>query len=923
MRLVAVAFALSIAITAHADSFSGAQWIGYNPKPPRRTVNTGAESRLNWEAMNWIWTGETDADGNALDGQRLFRWRVNLERPVRSAWYRVAADNEAAVSINGKIIAREILWPSPTEREVTEFLRDAENVLHFKVRNFGATPAGITAKLVVEYPDGEIQEFVPEQSSMQWQVAPSQNDDAWAKPDPGSQEWKSVVVLGELGMAPWGNPEAGYYPGSLQPAPAPLLRKTFSVRKGLTKATLLSSGLGCHEIQLNGSKVGDSVLDPAMTQYDKTVLYVENEVSAQLHAGTNAIGVMLGHGWYAHTARTTWNFDRASWHDRPKALVALKLTYQDGSTETVVSDGSWKAELGPVIADDFMTGEVYDAREEKLGWSSSEFDDASWKPVEIMNAPAGALTPQDLAPMRVTRTMTPINVTETAKGVWCFDLGQNIAGWARIRVKGKAGDVIKLRFSEGLRNNRVDRILGGLIWSGWYQADRYILKGQGVEEWEPRFTYHGFRYVEVEGLRGKPTLMDLDGRFVHTDFNSAGSFACSDSLINQIQSAILQGYCGNFHGFPTDCPTREKKGWTGDAHLACEQAMFNWQNAAGYHKWMRDFADVQDAQGRLRTVIPTPEWGGEACDWNVAAVMIPWYVYLYTGNLDIVRSAYPMMEKWCGYYLSQKSRIIDNGVSDWCPAKSVTPRALTSTAYFYGALQRMAAMAKALEKNEEAKRYEAEAASYKEAFNKEFVKPDGTVGSGNQTSQACALYFKLLPESLRVAAGKKLSEAVSAAGDHVDVGILGSKVLFRALSDAGYHEQAWQVLKQRTAPGYGAMLAKEPSTLSENWYGGGTQNHIMFGDISAWFYSYLAGIRADAEHPGFKHFVIRPMPVGDLEWVRAEHQSPYGLIRVEWRRKGAGSYQAQIRVPAGSTATLALPGEAVREITAGDHVVDF
>ena len=897
-------------------------WIGFNPPAERRLPPTGAASRLDWKGVGWIWTNEQSPE--SANGQRCFRWNMKLpEKPqgqVRSAWVQLTADDAAHLFINGHRRSETTDWSQPVEREITEYLRPGTNVIGIGARN-GGGPAGWATKLVVELADGELREYVPEAADVRWTDA-GDPEGRWAAPETSTADWKPARRLGDAGMPPWGPIKpAGFLPGTNQSAPPPLLRTTFTVEKPVRRATLQSSGLGCHEAYCNGTKVGDAVLGPAMTQYDKTVPYVEHDVTSLLKPGRNALGVMLGHGWFAETVKTAWNFDHSPWKDRPKLLLTLRLDYEDGTSATIRSDASWKAAYGPVLADAFMNGEVYDARVEQPGWATPEFDDSAWGSAEVMKPPAGKPRREAMAPMRVTQTLPAVKLTEPRPGLWLYDFGENIAGWTRIRVRGPAGTEIRLRFGEQLREGRIDRELGGLIWSGWFQQDRYVLRGNdAIEEWEPRFTYHGFRYVEVEGWPGTPELASVEARFVHTDFPSAGSFECSDPLLNAIHAAVRRSYRGNFHGFPTDCPTREKKGWTGDAHLACGQAMFNFDNAAGYRKWMGDFIDVQDKDGRLKNVCPTAGWGGEASDWNVAAVVIPWTVYEFTGDRTIVAASYPMMKKWVDFHARQAPDfIIKDGVSDWSPAKTRTPKEITSTCFYHAAVERLARMADMLGKTADAAAYRTLAASVREAFVREFVKPDGTVGEGSQSAQACALHFGLLPEHLRKPAADTLSAAVTAANDHVDVGILGSKALFRVLSDHGHHEQALRVVQQKTAPGYGWMIEKGCTTLTEDWWGGGSLNHIMFGDIGAWFYEYLAGIRPDPDKPGFEHFFLQPMPAGDLAWAKAEHRSPSGLIRAAWERKPDGRFTARFTVPQGSTATIVLPDGRREDVGPGAH----
>lgn len=908
---------------SHLANLNG-NWIGYNPVVARRCLSNGAESRLDWKKAKWFWTNElpvkdASVKGTFPAGRRYFRWTVILPdaKEINSAWVQFVADDFGEIYINGQKRSECRTWKQPVERYIRDFVRPGKNVFGMAVLNNGG-PAGWAVKLCVQMDHGTVLEFVPEQSSVVWNTHVD-SDGKWAASDFSESNWFPVKELGKVGIDPWGEVKpSGFMPGSYQSAPSPLLRRKFTVRRRLRQAVLRSCGLGCHEVYCNGVKVGDAVLDPAMTQYDKTILYSEHDITKLLKQDENVLGVMMGHGWFGETSSTTWNFDLARWHDRPKLWLNLRLEYEDGTIDTIITDSTWKAALSPVLTDDFMNGEVYDARAELPGWATPSFDDSAWASVVQMAPPGGQLRPQTIAPMRVTETVHPVKVWKATDDVFIFDLGQNIAGWARIRVKGATGREIKLRFGEELQNGRIIRELGGLTWSGWFQEDRYVLKGSGVEEWEPRFTYHGFRYVEVEGWPGTPELSDLDGRVVHTDFKSVGAFSCSNKLLNAIQKSILWSYRGNFFGFPTDCPTREKKGWTGDAHLACEQAMYNWDNKAGYEKWMQDFTDVQDGQGALKTVIPSPDWGGDETDWDVAALMIPWYVYVYTGDLDIVRASYPMMKKWAQFHARKAKDFIQfSGVSDWCPAKTRTPIEVTSTCYYYGGLVRLIKMALLLGRTGDAKVFEQEAKSIQHSFQQKFLKSNGIVAEGSQAAQACALYYGLIPENQRAAVAKVLSEAVTAANDHVDVGILGAKTLFRVLSDNGYHEQAYRVVTSKGAPGYGWMIESGYTCLSEDWYGGGSHNHVMFGDISAWFYQYLAGIQADPEVPGFKHFILRPQPAGDLTWVKAEHKSPYGLIQANWEKQSNDQFKARFVIPEGTTATLILPGCSPEKVNPG------
>lgn len=909
---------------APGEKWSG-QWIGYNPVFPRQLPEHGPESRLDWRGANWVWTGEAKPEAAAPAGARWFRWTFQLPDGAapRAAWLQFTASGAATLLVDGKRHCASRAAGKPHEKEIRDFIHPGKNVFGVQAQHVSG-PAGWALKLCVEDERGGLQEITPHAGEILWTdqaPGPDPYDEGWSAPALEPSGWRSAAILGAMGLAPWGLvPAQGFLPGSNQPAPAPLLRRTFTLTRRPKRALLRSCGLGCHEVHCNGAKVGDAVLEPAMTQYDKAVLFVEHDVTARLAAGRNALAVMLGHGWYAATTATVWDFDLATWRDRPKLLLDLRLEYEDGSVEVLATDNTWKASTGPVLTDDLMNGEHYDARREHPGWTAAEFDDSAWSRAEIMRAPAGVLRRQTMPPMRVTQTLKPVKIWEARPGVHIFDLGQNIAGWVRLTVRGAAGTKIILRHGEVLKDGRVDRNLVNYTWNGCFQEDRYVLRGDSVETWEPRFTYHGFRYVEVEGWPGTPDVGALEGRVVHTDFGRAGSFACSNPLLNQLQDAILWSYRGNFHGFPTDCPTREKKGWLGDAHLACEQAMLNWDNRAGYLKWMQDFVDIQDASGGLKYIVPTPEWGAELPDWTVAALLIPWTVHLYTGDLEIVRVAYPMMKKWAALRASKAHDFLQTeGVSDWLTPATKTPIPVTSTAYYYGGLTRLALLAERLGRADDAAAYRRECAAIARAFQQRFVQPDGRVSEGSQTAQACALYFNLVPKALRQLVAEKLSAAVARAQDHVDVGLLGSKALFRVLSDFGYHEQAYRVATQRTAPGYGYMLAQGCTTLTEDWFCGGSQNHVMLGDISTWFYQYLAGIQVDAAAPGFRHFHLKPRPVGDLTWVHAEHRAPLGLIRASWDKSREGVYRARFTVPPGARATVELPDGRRETVAAGEH----
>jgi len=706
-----------------------------------------------------------------------------------------------------------------------------------------------------------------------------------------------------------------------QAQPSPRFRKSFDLGKGLKRATLFISGIGYHESWINGQRVGDHVLDPAFTRYDKGVLYVSHDVTEQLKRGSNTIGIQLGNGWYNMHARAVWNFDQAPWRDSPRVIAQLNITYADGSTDSIVTDKTWSMGTGPIVFDSIRNGEIYDARLETPGWNKNNFTGSGWEQADEVPAPAGKLRSQMMPPIRVTQTIKPIKLTEPKPGVYVFDLGQNISGWVKFKLSGPGGTQVSLRYSERIDDRGMidqENIGAHLRDGGYIQKDIYILKGEGIEEQQARFTYHGFQYVEVTGLPDKPSLEDMTGVVVHTDFETIGNFECSNELINDIHRIAQWAFRGNYHGYPTDCPHREKNGWTGDAHLAAEMGLFNYKLANAYDKWINDFEDEQQADGSLPGIIPTAGWGyswGNGPAWDSAGILIPWYVYLYTGDSHILDEYYDMMKRYVDHmeaWAKNDRHILEYGLGDWCRLNQKTSPALTSTGYYYADARILSKAAAILGKAEDHKKYADLARSIKNAFNKKFYKGEGIYGSGSQTANSCALYQGLAEESEIPLIIDKLVANIESNDGHLNVGILGAKYLFNALTENGQHDLAYKIATKTTFPGYGYWLAQGATTMWEDWRGKNSRNHIFFGDIDAWFYKHLAGINYDPEAPGFKHIIVHPRPTGDLTWAKADHQSPHGLIQTSWSIKN-NEFTLRLTVPVNTTATVHVPGQDVRE----------
>ena len=704
-------------------------------------------------------------------------------------------------------------------------------------------------------------------------------------------------------------------PTDAEVEPAPLLRKTFSLDKKPKRATAYICGLGYYELSLNGRKVSDHELDPKFTRYDRRALYVTYDVTGQLKIGRNAAGVMLGNGWYNYHVKNAWDFDTAPWRGKPRMILQIEVEYADGSGQTIISDESWKYSTGPILYDGMLNGEVYDARMEKEGWDTTGYDDSAWAAGRVVEAPAGKLSAQMVQPIRVIEIIKPVKITQPQPDVYLFDFGQNIAGRAELTVTGPSGTDVRLQYAELLHEDGTlnpDNIKS-CCKSGEFQTEHYLLKGRGVERWRSRFMYYGFQYVQITGFPGEPKLENLKALVMHTDMENAGSFECSNELLNRIQHCTRWSYLNNFYGHPTDCPNREKNGWTGDSHLAAETGLYNFDPAAAYTQWMRDFKDEQRESGELPGIIPTGGWGykwGNGPAWDSAYILIPWSMYLYRGDVRILAEHYDNMKRYVDYLTrTANNGIVAIGLGDWCPAKTKTPENVTSTGYYYCDTVIVSKIADILGRKDDAATYAQLALDIKRAFNREFLDPQTKqYAGGTQTALSCALYQGLVEPGDIDAVVKNLVENVEGQGNHLDCGILGTKYLLHALADHGRADIAYRVAVQTTQPGWGYWIQQGATTLWEGWDGGGTHNHIMFGDISAWFFETLAGIRPDPAVSGFRKIIIKPSPMEGLTWVRASHNSPYGKIDSQWKLDG-DKLTLTVEIPPNTTAEINVPAK--------------
>lgn len=724
-----------------------------------------------------------------------------------------------------------------------------------------------------------------------------------------------------------------------QESAMPLFRKSFFIKseKKPVSARLYICGLGYYEAYLNGSKIGDTVLDPAQTNYDDYALYAGYDIPVKNLLQQNTLGIMLGNGWY--NQYQVWSPAMA--YGQPIVIAQLMIKYEDGQLETISTDDSWKWRSGPVVSNNIYAGETYDANAEVSGWCSYKNDESDWYKVKFANTFPPDLIEQTAEPIRKMEILEARKVISPSENTWVFDFGQNFAGWARLKVSGQKGQKITLRFSEEInKDNNIDPASTGVFATKYVQTDQYICKGEGTEIWEPRFTYHGFRYVEVTGLKVSPPKDLLTGIVVYSSMQTAGTFNCSDPQINKLHELAVWTIKSNMVGIPTDCPHRERCGWTGDAHTVAPALIYNLDARLFLTKYLYDmrssareskkelyfglnFQDrsiVTKPVGIPTMIVPGKRTSGIASpDWGTAAVQIPWYLYLYYGDINLLREFYPDMKTWVDYISAKfPSFIVNHGLGDWCPPggnKMIDcPVALSSTAFHYLDLSILAKTAYLFGYNADASFYTERMCKVKEKFNDQFFDAiHNTYGS--QTANALAVQVGLHPEGkAKEIAGTIANEIRTRSNGFIQTGIFGLGRIFPALAENGEEDLAYQIFTKTGNHSFANMWEKyDVTTLREvlpvddsGAGAGSSHNHPMNAGYDEWFYRGIAGIHPDENSPGFKKIVFRPSFTAKLKYASATYESPYGAIESNWRWEGK-IFQWKICIPANSGANLYIP----------------
>ncbi len=715
--------------------------------------------------------------------------------------------------------------------------------------------------------------------------------------------------------------------------PSPLFRKQFQVSGKISRAMAYVAGLGYSELYVNGEKSGENVLDPGQTNYDVRAFYVTHDITGMLKEGENAIGVMLGNGFYGQSiAFVDWlNYGA------PRLKCKIWIEYENGEADSLVSGIDWKAGAGAVLFNNVYGGESYDARYEKEGWNTAGYDDASWQTALVVETPTDSLRSQMIPPIKRMKTLTPVRIFPASGGRWIIDMGQNIAGWARIRVKEKAGQQITMRFAENLdsRDQELDFTSLGHQHTGMIQTNIYTCKSSDWEEWEPRFTYAGFRYVEVTGLSQMPDSTIIKGILVRSSVERTGHFASSDTLMNKIYGNSLWTIEDNLHSIPEDCPAREKCGWLGDAHGTAETDLYNYDMVNFFAKYMDD---VESQLGRgVETYLGEPatvgipgniSTGKRICqearvDWGVAVILVPYDLYLYNRDIRVFAHWYPHMKNFINYILryEDKNGIIQNGYGDWCPPggndKMECPPVLTSTAFFYGTLSILRDMAAKLGDAEYSTWCDEKMKGVKKNFNTAYLRPiSGTEHwtYGSQTGIVMAYRMGLIPEDKKAAVTEGLIYDINNLhGGHISTGIHGQRI-YSVLCDMGHEEQAYSLLTIPSFPSMAYEIAAGQTTWPEapfewkdrNVPRSSSFNHPMNSGFAAFFHECVGGIRPLAEAPGFKHFVVKPYLTNQMEWANTSMESPYGKIVSNWK-KDKDVISLDVSIPCNSTAVLYIP----------------
>ncbi|MEU5565241.1 family 78 glycoside hydrolase catalytic domain [Micromonospora musae] len=904
----------------------------YGQGPWGSQVQVPQPNALDLAGASWVW-GPGATTGNAPVGPRWFRGRLALPQAteVSSARLIMSADDDFTAHLSGRLVLSAPQqtdgWRTARVADVTELARAAvggELVLAAIATNRGGAsvnPGGLIGKLVVRTADGGELVLV---SGAGWRTAGG-DEPGWEQPGHDDSAWTPVVVLAPYGQGPWGS---GIEP-PVEERPAPLLRRAFRIDKPVTRARLYATGLAYQVLHLNGEPVGTAVLDPGFTDYDDTVLYVTHDVTGLLVKGRNALGVELGRGFYGMTTRNVWRWHQPPWHGEPRLLARLVVEHPDGSRTEVVSDDEWRVTTGPTVSNSLFAGESYDARRERPGWSTARYDDADWARASVLDAPAGTLRAQEHEPVRVVESVAPARLTSPRAGVWVADFGRTTAGWVRLRVTAPAGTVVRLQYGEKLRDDGTVEASTGHVQGGRFQVDEYVARGGGEEVWEPRFSYKGFRYVQLDGLPGAARTGTVTMRVVHSDVRDVGEFRCSEPLFEQFERMMRRTVRNNLHGIPTDTPIYEKNGWTGDAQVAAPTMAGQLDLSRFFTKWLGDLRDAQVASGQVPVIVPSGGWGYQelapAPEWTTVYPYLLREMHRWYGDDRLPRQHWPAVTDYLEWELGRLADgLAVTALGDYLsPGTGGNPpedTRLTATAYLHRALLATAELGELIGQDAQAARFRAAAAGLRDRLNETFLdrarglyRTDRDPGY-RQTSNAVPLAFGLVPDDLVQAVVENLVADVQDRGWHLNTGCLGTSVLLPVLTAHGHADVAARVALQRTYPSWGYWVENGADTMWEMWpTSTRSRQHYFHGTVVQWLYEHVAGLRPVAD--GWARFVVRPDARAELSSASVAVQTVRGRACAAWRRHG-GRFELTVQVPVGSTAEVHVPTARAGDVEA-------
>ena len=878
-----------------------AHWIG------KELIREKPETEP-WPWGYWIWHPKEIGIEKPVYFRKVFK--IAADKKIKSAKIRATADNRFTAFVNGTEIGSGSAWTEIYEFNPQEYLNSGKNIIAIKADNTRGNVCGLLFSLKVEFEDGSSKMINSDKS---W-ITFTQKESGWKQLKFADNSWGKVRVIEKYGGFQWGKVD----PNEIYTPPRSiLLRKQFATHLKIKSARAHVTGLGNYVMFINGNRVGNDIFTPGWTDYPTKIQYQTYDVTSLLKDGENNVGAVLGNMWWS--GGLGWRGSEVYSEGPLRFLMQLDIYYENGTSDTVVTDNSWKTVDSPIVEDHLYHGETYDARLEKPGWDKPAFDDSKWEQVVLLDEENVQFVCQQGPTIQITEEIKPVKIWEADSGTYIFDMGQNMVGWVRLKVKGKAGSKVVLRFAEVLKED-------GNIYTenlrGARATDTYILKGKGTEEWEPKFTYHGFRYVEITGYPGKPGKDAILGKVVHSNPPVSGEFSCSNDLINKIQKNINWGLRGNMHSVPTDCPQRDERlGWMGDAQIFAPTSCYNRNMARFYTKWERDITDCQEDNGAVYDVNPAIVVGGPAKPgWGDAVVVVPWVVYNFYGDKRIIEENYEGMAGWVNYMKNNANNYIydRDGYGDWI-AVVKSPSKPIGAAYFYYSTKLLAKMAAIIGKEADALKYEQLANKIGDAFNKKYLNVKTfQYESNTQTANLLPLAFGITPDWLADKVIANVAIDIKKKDMHLSTGFLGTGYILPMLSEYGYHDLAYKLASQNTYPSWGYMVEKNATTIWELWNsdsegpGMNSRNHFALGSVGEWYFSHLAGLRPHPEVPGFKKVIIKPMPIGDLKWAEASLETAYGTNKSRWEKK-KGKFFLNISIPANTDAIVYVPTLGIEE----------